>query len=75
MSFRPPDLESNRTEEKGASPVTSPYVSVHGDHILENPGISWNFIFVLENPGKKPKLGKYPENVLEFLIFLIFFLG
>ena len=33
----------------------------YGDHILENPGISWDFIFGLENKG----------NVLEYLVFFI----
>ena len=44
------------------------YLSTTGK-TLENPGMSWNFIFVLENPGRKPKLEKCPENLLEFLIF------
>ena len=28
---------------------------LHSDHVLENPGMSWNFIFDLENTGKKLK--------------------
>ena len=30
------------------------FLTQHGDHVLENPGITWNFILVLEDPGIKP---------------------
>ena len=42
---------------------------IHGDHILENPQISWIFFF-MGKIREKSQNNENAENVLEFLSFL-----